>query len=263
MIRVVFIVFIFISFPFFLKAQILNMQKSDLEEDTSKWKGNITSSFGLYNRSAAADEPVEFFEFSLKSDFAFFFKKARLSLVNEINYLQINDDPFLNTGFQHIRFQWQVEKHIHPEAFTQFQYDNFRGLFPRILAGSGWRFIVAKKKSLSFFFGAGLMYEYENWEIPDSPSKREVEFLKSTNYLGLRWKINPNLDLNMIAYYQTTYDQDQELWRNRYSLDLNLNSKVSKRFKINTNFSLGHEDQPIVAITKTVYNFTTGLNYSF
>tara|TARA_R110002096_G_scaffold378222_7_gene572177 strand:- start:49770 stop:50561 length:792 start_codon:yes stop_codon:yes gene_type:complete len=245
------------------EAQILNVQKSDLQKDSTKFKGNITSSLSTYNRSAAVDEPVELFGFEFQSGFAFFFKNSRLTLLNKFDYLKINDDPFLNTGYQHVRYNLFEDELFHPEVFGQIQYDNFRGLFPRILGGMGFRYDFIENDKLSMFSGFGVMYEYEKWSLPNSNLFIEVDFLKSTNYLGWRWNISESFDANMIAYFQTAYDQSASVWRNRYSFEVNLNSKINKRFNITNSFSLGHEDQPIVPITKTIYNFTTGLNIVF
>lgn len=244
-------------------CQILNFQNSDFKKDSAKFKGTITSSLSSYNRSAAANEPVEFFGFEIQSGFAFFFKNSRLTLINEFDYLKINDEPFLNTGYQHIRYSLFEDKRFHPEVFGQIQYDNFRGLSPRVLSGTGFRYDFIENDKLSMFSGFGVMYEYEKWSVPNSDLFIEVDFLKSNNYLGWRWNISESFDANMIAYFQTAYDQSASVWRNRYSFEMNLNSKINKRFKITNSFSLGHEDQPIVAITKTIYNFTTGLNIVF
>jgi len=253
----------FISFSQFGFSQILNLQNSKIEKDSSFLKGNVTASFSIYNRSAAADEPVEFLGYNFKSSIAIFPKNSRLSLINDFSYLKINEDPFLNTGFQHLRFSMFENKAIHPEAFVQFQYDNFRGLFPRWIGGVGLRDDLIKTENFSFFFSPGIMWEYEAWLIPGSEEQRKVNFLKSTNYIGFRWDVNDYLDVNTINYYQTTYDSDAELWRNRYSVELNVNSKITERLGINNSFTLSYEDEPIVPITQTIYNFTAGINYKF
>jgi hypothetical protein len=244
-------------------SQILNLQNSKLEKDSSFIKGNVSASFSMYNRSAAADQPVEFLSYSLKSSIALFFENSRLSFMNNFSFLEINDAPFLNTGFQHVRFSMLEDRRIHPEAFGQFQYDNFRGLFPRWLGGFGIRHDLIKKDDFSFFFSPGIMYEYEAWQVQGTEEQVKVGFLKSTNYIGLRWDVNDYLDINTINYYQTTYDGEAELWRNRYSIELNVNSKITERLGINNSFSLSYEDEPIVAITQTIYNFTAGVNYTF
>ncbi|WMN11401.1 DUF481 domain-containing protein [Marivirga salinae] len=258
-----FILAIFICFSHFGFSQILNLQNSKIEKDSSLIKGNVTASLSMYNRSAAANEPVEFFGYNLKSSIALFLKNSRLAFINDFSYLKINEDPFLNTGFQHLRYSMFEDKRVHPEAFVQFQYDNFRGLFPRWIAGVGLRHDLVKTEDFSFFFSPGIMWEYEAWMIPNTEDEVKVSFLKSTNYIGFRWDVNEFLDINTINYYQTTYDSDAELWRNRYSIELNINSKITERLGINNSFTLSYEDEPIVPITQTIYNFTAGINYKF
>jgi hypothetical protein len=261
--RIIFLAVAFVVVSTNLKAQILNMQNSKIEKDSSFLKGNLTASFSVYNRSAAADAPVEFLGYNIKSSIAIFPKNSRLSFMNNFSYLKINEDPFLNTGFQHLRFSMFENKRVHPEAFVQFQYDNFRGLFPRWIAGVGIRHDLIKEENFSFFFSPGIMWEYEAWIIPGTEDQVKVNFLKSTNYFGFRWDVNDYLDINTINYYQTTYDGDAEIWRNRYSIELNINSKISERLGINNSFTLSYEDEPIVPITQTIYNFTAGINYKF
>ncbi|SMG17780.1 outer membrane insertion C-terminal signal [Marivirga sericea] len=258
-----FLVAVFICLSHAGISQILNLQSSKIEKDSSLIKGNMTASFSMYNRSAAANEPVEFLGASFKSSIAIFPKNARLSLINDFSYLEINEDAFLNTGFQHLRFSIFENRRMHPEAFVQFQYDNFRGLFPRWIGGLGIRNDFIKRKNFSFFFSPGIMWEYEAWLIPGTEKQMKVSFIKSTNYIGFRWDVNDYIDINTINYYQTTYDPEEELWRNRYSIELNINSKITEKLGINNSFTLSYEDEPIVPITQTIYNFTAGVNYKF
>lgn len=261
--RFIFLFTFIIFFSTNLNGQILNLQNSKIEKDSSLIKGNVTASFSMYNRSAAADEPVEFFGYNIKSSIALFLKNSRLAFINDFSYLRINEDPFLNTGFQHLRFSMFEDRRVHPEAFAQFQYDNFRGLFPRWITGVGLRHDLIKTDNFSFFFSPGIMWEYEAWLIPGSEDQVKVDFLKSTNYIGFRWDVNDYLDINTINYYQTTYDSEAKLWRNRYSIEININSKITERLGINNSFTLSYEDEPIVPITQTIYNFTAGVNYRF
>lgn len=256
---------IFLCYLQFSYSQILNIQHSKIQQDSSFVKGNLTASLSLYNRSAAADSPVEFFGYTLNSSIALFPKNSRISIVNRFNYLKINENTFLNTGFQHLRFSMFEDKNIHPEAFVQYQYDNFRGLSPRWVAGIGVRHDFIKTEKVSLFFSPGIMVEYESWLVPGSETGEHVNvsFIKSTNYIGLRWDVNDNLDINSINYYQTTYDRSAGVWRNRFNIELNFNTKITERFGFNNSISLAYEDQPIVDITQTIYSFTAGVIYKF
>jgi hypothetical protein len=258
------LVFLALAFPFQGTSQILNIEKSALDRDTTKLiLSNITSSMVLYNRSAAIDEPVEFIGFDLKSSVAYFPGRHRLSSITNINYLKINDAPFLNTGYQHFRFDFRKNRKVHPEAFAQYQYDNFRGLSPRLLAGAGMRHRILTNEHFTLIFSMGLMYEHENWRDPYSGEKVLVKFWKSTNYVVFRVKISEWADFNGIQYYQTVYDNSIDKFRNRFSTDINLNAKLTNKLLWTTSFTLSYENEPIVPIVRTIYRLANGLTYKF
>lgn len=243
------------------QAQILNMQKATLEKDSSKVKGTFTGNLSLYNRSAAADEKVAFFSYNMKSSVGVFFKQSTLAFMNDFGYTELNGDRLLSAAYQHIRYTINEDKKWKPEFFAQFQLDGFRGLFPRLLFGASVRHDIIQKEKFSFFYAPGFMYEYEVWQQPKEDGEVEVDYVKSTNYFGLRWDVNEGFSINMVAYYQTGYDKNEELWRNRYSLEININSAITKRFQLNNHFSLMHESAPIVEITPTIYNLSMGVSY--
>ncbi len=251
---------LFLVLPFCPMAQILNIEKSALDRDTTKkFLGNLTGSLVMYNRSAAAEAPVEFFGFDWKSSIAYFPGKHRISSITNINYLKINESPFLNTGYQHFRFDYRKDRKVYPEAFAQYQYDNFRGLSPRLLAGVGMRHRLYKNEHVTFTFSVGVMYESERWAVPGSEQTVQANFWKSTNYLVFRLKISDWADFNSIQYFQTAYDGDIHGWRNRYNTDLNLNTKLTSRLLWTSSFTLSFENRPIVPITRTIYRFSNGI----
>ncbi|MBX2946291.1 MAG: DUF481 domain-containing protein [Cyclobacteriaceae bacterium] len=245
-------------------AQILNIEKSVLDRDTTKkFIGNINGNLLLYNRSAAADEPVEFFGFDFRSSIAWFPGKHRLSSISRIDYLKINEDPFLNTGYQHFRFDFRKDRKVHPEIFAQYQYDNFRGLDPRLLVGTGMRHRLYRDEHFTLIFSVGIMYESEKWTHPKTEEIIPIAFWKSTNYLVFRIKISEWADFNSIQYYQTAYDPGIEAFRHRYSTDVNLNTKLTARLQWTTSFILSFENRPIVPIVRTIYRFSNGITYKF
>jgi len=69
--------------------------------------------------------------------------------------------------------------------------------------------------------------------------------------------------MNMISYFQTGYDGGAKIWRNRYSLELNMNTTISSRLTVNNSFSISHESDPVVDIIPTIYNLEVGLSYVF
>jgi hypothetical protein len=259
-----YIFLIFSLSPIYTIAQILNIEKSVLDKDSlTSFIGNVTGGFTIYNRSAAADNPVEFLGLDFKSNIAYYPGRHRLLSLSNIDYLKINEDVFLNTGYQHFRFDFQKDRKVHPEAFAQYQYDNFRGLSPRLLAGTGMRHRIYKDEQVTFTFSVGIMYESERWEHPVTEESILITFWKSTNYLIFRWNISAWADFNAVQYFQTAYDNEINAFRHRYSTDINLNTKLSERLSWTSSFSLNFENRPIVPIVRTVYKFSNGISVKF
>ncbi|MCU0356765.1 MAG: DUF481 domain-containing protein [Cyclobacteriaceae bacterium] len=247
-----------------LQAQILNIEKYILDRDTTrKMLGNITGSFVMYNRSAAENEPVEFLGINFKSSIAIFPGKHRIASITDINYLRLNDEPFTNTGYQHFRFELFKHLRTNPEAFAQYQYDNFRRLDPRLLAGGGIRHRLLRNNKITLTLGTGVMYESERWTHPYAEEIIQANFWKSTNYVIFRISLSEWADFNSIQYYQTAYDPSINAFRNRFSTDMNLNTTIAKRLLWTVSFTLNYEDRPIIPITKTIYRFSNGITFKF
>jgi hypothetical protein len=104
------------------------------------------------------------------------------------------------------------------------------------------------------------MYEFEKWQVPSSEREVEASFVKSTNYISVRHTFNELIDFNMIGYYQTGYDDNADLFRNRLSSSIILNSKLTEWLSWKNSFDISYEDEPIVDITRLIYTFKTGIS---
>lgn len=259
----------FLPLIFFLSngyGQILNIDKDKLQPEADSvdfFVLDINASTSMYNRSAGAEDPVNLFGYNIGGDIGYVGKKHSYMLINKYDFLSINDDVFLNTGYSHFRIIYNREKKVNIENFAQYQYDNFRGLHPRLLAGGGIRTTLLDKKKLTLHFGVGAMFEHEEWERPYDPGEKVImNLVKSTNYIIARWKINDNVKINGIAYYQTGYDNGINALRNRVSGEVNLNVNITKRLRFITTLTANYEDKPIVNITPFIYSLTNGISFT-
>lgn len=258
-----FFLFLFLL-PFFTEGQILNIERSRLQKDTAKvflFKAN--AGLNVYNRSAAADAPVNLFGYNIDLNALYYPGKHGYMFISKFDYLKINDSDFLNFGMVHARANFLRDRKVNYETFVQYSFDNFRGLDPRWIAGGSVRHSLIKTKKLSFLYGIGGMYEFEKWQVPNSEQFIEVNFFKSSNYLSLRATINEYVDFNMVNYYQVGYDRGISAFRHRISNSTILNTKLTERFSITNTFEISYEDRPIVPITNVIYSFRTGLSLNF
>ncbi len=248
------------------EAQIVNIEKHKLEqEDTANiFLGNVDLSFSLFNRGAAADNPVNLVGLNASVNLAYLSKNVRYLFVNQNNFLSINDAPFLNTGFSHLRVNFFRGNPINFEGFTQWQYDNFRGLDSRAVVGTGIRFRVADKEKTTLVLGTGGMFESEQWQHPVQEEGLEIRnLIKSSTYILIRRQPLDFVNYNMIVFYQVGYDKDPGVVRHRINIDTNLNIDLTKKLALVINFNGGFENRPIVPITKFIYSLTNGLKYNF
>ncbi len=251
-----------ISFSSF--SQILNIERYRLETDSSKnFMAKVTAGVNAYNRSAAAEDPVNLFGY--KWDINTMYQKGRHAyvFVSNFDYLKINEDDFLNFGLIHGRAIFDYDKPVNVETYVQYSFDNFRGLEPRWIIGSTFRYEAVNSQRLTLILGVGGLYEKERWFHPNDEDVIRTHFLKSSNYVSMRLSINDFVDLNMVNYYQVGYDREIEAFRNRFNGNLNLNTKITDRFSFTNSFEFSYEDKPIVPITKFIFAFKSGLSFDF
>jgi hypothetical protein len=244
-----------------VSAQILNIERLRLEKDSARaFQMKTTAGLNVFNRSAAADAPVNLLGYNFNVNALYYPGKHAFMGVSTFDYLRINDNDFLNFGFVHLRANFLRENRVNYETFGQYSYDNFRGLFPRLVAGGAIRFRLLKSKTQSLILGIGGFLEDETWMHPVSGETVQVTFAKSSNYLAYRTTLGTHLDINTINYYQTTYDAAIGAFRNRWSSMTVINSRISKHFSLTNTFEIHYEDRPIVPITRLIFAIRTGIS---
>lgn len=249
---------VFIGTPLF--SQILNLEKYRADGDTLKnYAVNFNGSLNANNRSAAEDNPVNLFGYNFSLSGIYTPNKHGYILIAHRNFLRINEDPFINFGYVHARINFYRKNDLNFETFVQFSDDNFRGLNPRIISGGAlrYRFIDTDKSEL--LLGLGSFFEFERWLNPITENIEEVKFIKSTNNIVFRHSFNDDISVNGVFYYQVGYDNSISRFRNRYSSDLNFNSKITERLSFTTQFEFSYEDRPIVPITPFIFSIRFGI----
>jgi hypothetical protein len=247
-----------------LSSQILNIERFRIEKDTLRsFKMKTTFGFNLFNRSAAVDAPVNLLGYNIDHNMLYFPGKHAYSVIAKFDYLRINDNDFLNFGFVHARAAFYRKNDYSFEVFSQYSYDNFRGLDPRLLSGAGLRIKLVKTEKLTLLLGIGAFYEKERWLHPVSREFIHANLIKSSNYFSLRYTIHEHTDINTINYFQTGRDASISAFRNRFSSITSINSRITRRLSLRNSIELNYEDRPIVPITKLIFALRTGFSFDF
>lgn len=249
-----------------LNGQILNLEKyRSLGEDTVKnYAINFNGTVTANNRSAAIDNPVNLFGYNFSLSSIYMPNRHGYIFIAHRNFLRINDNPFINFGYLHARVNFFRRERLSYELFAQMSDDNFRGLAPRAIAGGSLRYRFLDKDNSEITISQGAFYEFERWRDPYQTEEFvNVDFIKSTTNIVFRHKFSKQLNLNGLLYYQVGYDPNIEAFRNRYSVNIHLNSKLTRRLSLINFFDFSYEDRPIVPITKFIFSYRIGLGIDF
>lgn len=248
-----------------VNGQLLNIDQHEMFSDTAKYiTGSIAFKFHLDNKSATVNNKNSFIILENKNDIAFVGYKNNYLITNQIKYFNSSGGTFISSGYAHARANYLKMQKISYELFTQIQYDRNRFLDYRFLIGTGLRWRAINKNKIGLFAGTELMYEHENWDNPENENQFIVKNLpKFGAYMNLRIKTGKTSKFISFIIYQTGYDPDPGLMRNRMSFDFQFEIEVFKKLYLTVNFKGAYEDEPIYPINKFIYTLENGLVWKF
>jgi hypothetical protein len=247
-------------------AQILRVDKNHLESDSAGYFALYAeANFSLDNRSVSPTEKLVYTRLSSKADLLYVSKQNAYILINSIEYQSSTNATPFSTGYTHFRVNFMRQHKISFETYVQVQYDEVRRMRLRTLGGGGLRFTAIDKEGVDIHVGTGLIYEVEKWrEIEnDASSDFYNEMIKSSNYLGVDFTLSKHVRLNLWGQYQTGYDSDEAIRRNRYSAEASFNFIVSKRVTWINRFAYFYDAQPVIPINPAFYQLLNGLRITF
>ena len=230
-----------------LQAQIINIEdKRSHIADTTAWFGRIDLGFKLHQNQSTI--------FTLTGGMQLEYVKMKQLLLfsNSFNLIKIEADNFINDGFQHIRYNYRMNKKLTYEAFIQGQYNQkilikFRGLI-----GTGLRYQPFPKEKV--FFGLSYMYQYEVESVTND-TRRENRL---SSYLSFSINPRPNFRLAHISYIQPLIADFRDI---RLSSKTTLNINLTNKLLFQTSFSITFDSRLPVDIPNTIYSFDNGLRW--
>jgi hypothetical protein len=247
-------------------GQILRVDKSHLESDSAGYFAlTAEAMFSLDNRSVSPTEKLVYTRLYSKADLLYVSKRHAYILINSIEYQSSTNSTPFSTGFTHFRVNFRRQHKLSYETYAQVQYDEVRRMRLRMLGGGGVRFTAIDEEGVDIHLGTGLMYEVEKWrEIENDPgSDFYKEIPKISNYLGVEFTLSKHVKLNLWGLYQTGYDTEDNMRRNRYAAEASLNFIVSRRVVWLNRFAYFYDAQPVILINPAFYQLMNGLRINF
>ncbi len=161
---------------------------------------------------------------------------------------------------EHLRYRHDLKKWLANEVYIQHEYNKFRRLNVRALAGMGLRMIVFAKPNFTISFSPSYMVEYEELDKGVDESGQRLADAGETdtnqrlsNNLVANLIINKRLQIIYTAYYQPYINDLKDF---RILSELSLSVPLISRLEIEISTSIAYDRRP----PAQVENLDTGFN---
>ena len=135
----------------------------------------------------------------------------------------------------------------------------------RKVIGSNIRKKVIEKKQIDFYTGLGVFYEAEQWnwsgvenvDLTVHPYPLNRSLLRLNHYWKCAYKINENIDVSAVSYFQLPLNA--EILNLRWYIDLATNIKMTKNASFVIHYDHTYDDYRLVPISKYYYSLNFGI----
>lgn len=241
--------------PTWLFSQIVNIesQRRLFESDTTEWFGAVDLGFNLTQNGNSV------YTFTGNAHFERHRQKNLWISLTNYRLVNINGESFINSGFQHFRYNRQLSGFVTGEVFGQLQYDERLRIKVRGLLGIGPRFHLLSFDQGVVYLGLSYMYQYE--EIAKTNIIHRDHRLNS--YLSMNYEFLPGFRLISTSYYQPLIT---DLSVTRFSSQSSILLKISSHLSFRTAFNITIDSrlsEDASGVPVTVYSLVNGLKWTF
>jgi hypothetical protein len=237
-----------------LFAQIINVEDRRVKlGDSIAFKGFVDMGFNLYQ----TDKRLLSGRANIQMEYAY--QRHFVLSMTGYNFVQADKTKYLNDGFQHLRYNYELDPEEWVwEAFVQAQYNERTRILFRGLMGTGIRWKL--KKYLKQKFYIGVLYMLERNEL----NKTEVleNNHRLSTYLSFNFKLNSFSKFSSTTYFQPLLNQ---LYNYRLSSESALVFGLSKKWSFKGTFTMNYDNDPRLPANfpDLTYSWINGLRYDF
>jgi hypothetical protein len=164
--------------------------------------------------------------------------------------------------FEHLRLRYSFDGRWKWEAFLQHEFDRFRRLSVRAIAGTGPAVQIVNTKSFALLAGAAYVFEVEQLdERPGTIDAGESTiFHRASFYLTGLEKVGTHVSIVQTIYAQPRLGDPGDI---RVLGELSVTTQLSKRIALTDSFTVAYDRTPPDTIKKFDTSLTLGLLVSF
>ncbi len=234
-----------------LSAQIVNIENKRIEGEENGFSGSVAFDFSFTRTNE------DILQTGSDVQLLYRYNRSRFLILNNFKFTRVAGQNLLNSGFQHLRYNYDLEKYpVTWEAFSQYQYNQIQKINLRVLNGTGPRFNIYQHDSLQLFAGVLYMYEYEELLKPFFINRDH----RLSNYISWNWIISKNVFLGHVTYYQPLLKNFVDY---RLSSDSKVEFNINKYLRFRIQFNYTFDANPPPGVQKTFFTLLNGIGISF
>ncbi len=174
-----------------------------------------------------------------------------------LDYTYGENNGVTNThrGTTHLRYSYIKNKLLVQEFFVQSEFDDFRNLDFRQVAGLGLRTSISKLNQGELYIGYGVFYEFEKYSSANDESR-----VRLNSYLTYNQTLAENVEAAVILYVQPDVSDLDDL---RVSFSPSLKTQISKKLSMLSSVDYRLDSKPVNDNKKYDISYNMGLIFDF
>ena len=231
------------------QAQVVNIEGRRFMNDTVPWTGFVNFRFNV------AESRQRSLNLGLNGAVQHIEGRSRYMFINDISFSQVEANEFLNTGFQHLRYNYRVDSTWTGEAFAQSQYNRPLRLDLRLMIGAGPRFTAVDNAKMRVNLGTAVMLERE--DVTDGPI---TTLWRSSSYVSATLKFTGMASLTTVVYYQPKLFDASD---HRIAVEGGLLINVTKHMTLESRLNLLKDSAQPEGVPSLTYSWNNLFGYRF
>ena len=247
------VTFLFIVFAFSAPSysQVVNIESSRMQSDTTGWMGTAGTSFSFIKNTAKITQ------INLNAHIQYKSKKDLWLIIGHYGFLKGGGEKFVGNSFAHFRYNRKLNGWLRWEVFTQVQSNYITQIDSRYLLGTGPRFKLADTKVFHLYAASLFMYEHEKERTAPPVTHNDI---RNSSYISFTIKPNDNIEIISTTFYQPLLKNFSD---HRILNESLMRVKAGKHFNFTVAYNYLNDRFPAGVSPKTTYDLLMGMQYEF
>lgn len=247
--RLIFCLFCLSVFQIKITAQVINIESKRFLKDTNGFIGKADLNFNINQNTS------QVISLGVNIHSQYVHNRHRVLAIGDLAFIKAGKQDFVNSGYQHFRYNYKLSQILTWEAFVQAQYNRILLLDRRYLAGTGPRFKLIKQPNFRAYTAVLYMYEYQSQNNDSIESYNN----RISSYLTLSLS-SKKLEFTSTTFYQPNLSNFDDF---RIANDTAFEIIITGHFNFKVGFNLLYDTRQPIGIPDLTYILKNGLTYKF